>query len=228
MPLITCPDCGREVSTVAPACPQCGRPFASDAVTASGGADAPTSAPSARRRNMAPVWILVVGVGVCATALTALAMRPTEGFEEATAEALLNVGTLGFWQDVHYRVRGEYGALWELRDTNSDARAISYDNPTRNADVFRSLDNKSVLVVARDLGNRVECATDRRNGDSAGLDPEDQQSESPLSRLDRRGWPRDLGAFTCRRTGFPWKALHWARIGYVSDDAVRAAIGGLR
>lgn len=27
MPLTKCPDCGREVSTVAPACPQCGRPF---------------------------------------------------------------------------------------------------------------------------------------------------------------------------------------------------------
>ncbi|HYH78658.1 MAG TPA: zinc ribbon domain-containing protein, partial [Longimicrobium sp.] len=27
MPLITCPDCGREVSDAAPACPHCGRPF---------------------------------------------------------------------------------------------------------------------------------------------------------------------------------------------------------
>jgi membrane protein YdbS with pleckstrin-like domain len=26
MPVITCPDCGREVSTIAPACPHCGRP----------------------------------------------------------------------------------------------------------------------------------------------------------------------------------------------------------
>jgi uncharacterized membrane protein YdbT with pleckstrin-like domain len=26
MPLVPCPDCGREVSTAAPACPQCGRP----------------------------------------------------------------------------------------------------------------------------------------------------------------------------------------------------------
>jgi len=28
MPLTTCPDCGREVSTAAPACPHCGRPSA--------------------------------------------------------------------------------------------------------------------------------------------------------------------------------------------------------
>jgi len=27
MPLISCPDCGREVSDAAPACPHCGRPF---------------------------------------------------------------------------------------------------------------------------------------------------------------------------------------------------------
>lgn len=27
MPLVTCPDCGREVSDAAPACPHCGRPF---------------------------------------------------------------------------------------------------------------------------------------------------------------------------------------------------------
>lgn len=29
MPLIQCPDCGREVSDAAPTCPNCGRPLAS-------------------------------------------------------------------------------------------------------------------------------------------------------------------------------------------------------
>lgn len=27
MPLVPCPDCGRQLSTEAPACPQCGRPM---------------------------------------------------------------------------------------------------------------------------------------------------------------------------------------------------------
>lgn len=31
MPLITCPDCGRDVSDLAPTCPQCGRPLAAGA-----------------------------------------------------------------------------------------------------------------------------------------------------------------------------------------------------
>lgn len=39
MPLIACPDCGRDVSTAAPSCPHCGRP--------SPGASAPLSPPAA-------------------------------------------------------------------------------------------------------------------------------------------------------------------------------------
>ncbi len=27
MPLINCPDCGKEISDIAPACPNCGRPI---------------------------------------------------------------------------------------------------------------------------------------------------------------------------------------------------------
>jgi len=33
MPLIKCPDCGRDVSDLAPACPNCGRPIASEVST---------------------------------------------------------------------------------------------------------------------------------------------------------------------------------------------------
>jgi uncharacterized membrane protein YdbT with pleckstrin-like domain len=40
MPVIACPDCGREVSTFAPACPHCGRP------SPAGGAAMPAAVPS--------------------------------------------------------------------------------------------------------------------------------------------------------------------------------------
>jgi hypothetical protein len=146
--------------------------------------------------------------------------------EEATSDAVLNVGTIGFWQDLHYRVRGEYGALWELRETNGDARRLTYNDPTRSAEIYKSVDNKAVLVVARDLGNRVECATYRRNGEVTA-NPKDV-TEFASKILDMHGWPGDIGAFKCRRAGIPWNALHWLRLGYVSDNAVRAAIGNLR
>lgn len=34
MPLVACPDCGRQVSTAAPSCPQCGRPIAAGVAAA--------------------------------------------------------------------------------------------------------------------------------------------------------------------------------------------------
>src|SRR5258706_2138020 len=40
MPVIACPDCGRDVSTLAPACPHCGRP-------SPGGMSVPLAAPAA-------------------------------------------------------------------------------------------------------------------------------------------------------------------------------------
>lgn len=36
MPLVNCPECGREVSTAAEACPQCGHPMRASATTAVG------------------------------------------------------------------------------------------------------------------------------------------------------------------------------------------------
>lgn len=41
MPLVTCPDCGKQVSTSAHACPHCGRPFSSS----------PASTPASARRK---------------------------------------------------------------------------------------------------------------------------------------------------------------------------------
>ena len=59
MPLVPCPDCGREVSISAPVCPQCGRPMAAMAPQA---AQAPGV--SAKEETMwrgTPSWLLVFG-----------------------------------------------------------------------------------------------------------------------------------------------------------------------
>ncbi len=58
MPLTTCPDCGREISTAAPACPHCGRPNAP--VVA---APAATPAPAAEQTlwRGSPSWLLLLG-----------------------------------------------------------------------------------------------------------------------------------------------------------------------
>jgi len=57
MPLTTCPDCGREVSTSAPACPHCGRPNA-PAVAAPQTAAAPAEQTLWRG---SPSWLLLLG-----------------------------------------------------------------------------------------------------------------------------------------------------------------------
>jgi uncharacterized membrane protein YdbT with pleckstrin-like domain len=60
MPVIACPDCGRDVSTLAPACPHCGRP--SPAATAP---ILPASAPPPSREETlwsgSPSWMLLFG-----------------------------------------------------------------------------------------------------------------------------------------------------------------------
>jgi len=200
MPLTTCPDCGREVSDLAPACPLCARPFR-DGTHAP--APSPETAASPGGRS-GVLWFLALGVGICAIALTTLAARPTPASEEATSEALLSVGTIGFWEDVHYRTRGEYGSLWDLQQTNADAARLEYGDPKRDAEVFRSIDNKAVLVVARDLGKRIECATYRRNGEMTATPDGATDWMSKID--DMQGWPRDLGSIDCRRAGFPWRA----------------------
>jgi hypothetical protein len=56
MPLITCPDCGKEISTAANACPSCGRPMAAPAVPL------PSPAPSPRKRGCLRAFLVIVGI----------------------------------------------------------------------------------------------------------------------------------------------------------------------
>src|SRR5688572_26176989 len=48
MPVLPCPDCGRDVSTMAPACPHCGRP--------SPGLTSPVGAPAAAPLREQTLW----------------------------------------------------------------------------------------------------------------------------------------------------------------------------
>lgn len=69
MALISCPDCGREVSTVAHACPQCGRPMTQFAAPL---ATAPlATGPEETLWHGSPSWILIFGrvVGLILTAI---------------------------------------------------------------------------------------------------------------------------------------------------------------
>lgn len=59
MPLIACPDCGREISTAAPSCPQCGRP--NSPVVA---APQPASGPALKEETLwfgSPSPLLILG-----------------------------------------------------------------------------------------------------------------------------------------------------------------------
>ena len=58
MPLTTCPDCGREVSTAAPACPHCGRPTG-PAVAAP--QPVQQSGPEQTLWHGSPSWLLLLG-----------------------------------------------------------------------------------------------------------------------------------------------------------------------
>ena len=60
MPVIACPDCGRDVSTLATACPHCGRPSPAATAPVSPQAATPVAAEETIWRG-SPAWTLVIG-----------------------------------------------------------------------------------------------------------------------------------------------------------------------
>lgn len=60
--LLTCPDCGNEVSDQAPACPKCGRPTARAAAPAS---KTTLTKPAGCFLQLLAIVVFVVGVGLC-------------------------------------------------------------------------------------------------------------------------------------------------------------------
>src|SRR5438045_9704226 len=71
MPVISCPDCGRDVSPLAPACPHCGRP--------SPGGNAPIPAPNTQQQERT-LWrggpSAIVLAGYIATIVVTLIVIP--------------------------------------------------------------------------------------------------------------------------------------------------------
>jgi hypothetical protein len=59
MPVITCPDCGREVSTMAAACPHCGRPSSPAGYAAPAAAAVPVTAEETLWRGSPSARVLV-------------------------------------------------------------------------------------------------------------------------------------------------------------------------
>jgi hypothetical protein len=61
MPVITCPDCGREVSTLAPTCPHCGRPSPGLSAPAGAMAAAPTAGQEETLWRGSPSLVVLLG-----------------------------------------------------------------------------------------------------------------------------------------------------------------------
>jgi uncharacterized membrane protein YdbT with pleckstrin-like domain len=76
MPVITCPDCGRDVSTLATACPHCGRPFAAGSTAMAVPAAVPTAEEMLWKGS--PSWRVLIGkvvtMVVALVVIAALAM----------------------------------------------------------------------------------------------------------------------------------------------------------
>jgi hypothetical protein len=63
MALVTCPDCGREVSDQAPACPNCGRPMKASSRPASTSAGA-AAAPKKKTSPLAMGCLVIIVLGI--------------------------------------------------------------------------------------------------------------------------------------------------------------------
>jgi hypothetical protein len=88
MPLIPCPDCGREVSSAAPACIHCGRPLAAPAAP-----DAAPAVPAPHKPMAGVVTALVLGVLMI---VWVLGREPARSDEMRDVNSVVNaVHTLG-------------------------------------------------------------------------------------------------------------------------------------
>jgi uncharacterized membrane protein YdbT with pleckstrin-like domain len=92
MPVITCPDCGRDVSTLAAACPHCGRPISPS------GFVVPTAMPAAEETlwKGSPSWRVLIGK-VVMMVLTVIVIPAAAIFVDTQTAGGGNITKIGWW-----------------------------------------------------------------------------------------------------------------------------------
>lgn len=90
MPLTTCPDCGREVSTAAPVCIHCGRPFMDPAAS-----PAPAAPPVAQADKPMPGIVTALVLGVLTIVWMLLRDEPATPQAEEVGSLVTAVHMLG-------------------------------------------------------------------------------------------------------------------------------------
>jgi membrane protein YdbS with pleckstrin-like domain len=94
MPVVTCPDCGRDVSTMAAACPHCGRPSSPTTYAAPTAAATPVIAEETLWRG-SPSWRILLGK-IVAIILTAI-LIPLAARFIASSTNDSRIMTVGWW-----------------------------------------------------------------------------------------------------------------------------------
>jgi membrane protein YdbS with pleckstrin-like domain len=97
MPVITCPDCGREVSTLASACPHCGRPSPAGFAPIAASAAAPVSEETLWKGT--PSWRVLIGK-VALMIVTVIVIPLLAGFAAGRApdvEMSSRISKIGWW-----------------------------------------------------------------------------------------------------------------------------------
>jgi hypothetical protein len=97
MPVITCPDCGREVSTLATACPHCGRPSPAGFAPIAASAAQPLAEETLWRGT--PSWRVLIGK-VAVMIVTVILLPIATSFAASRApdiEMHSRISTIGWW-----------------------------------------------------------------------------------------------------------------------------------